>query len=500
MLIGEKMLKGILKVLDTKQMELLHDSALDVLEKTGLQIQGRFLLEALADAGCRVDFEQHRAWLKPELVEKQIKPLRDRYKHVRSSLWYPFCEKMPKDDVCWPDEFTIDYGYATPWIYDYQLDRYRSPTVQDQIEAIKLGNALDSAKAINAPYICAEFDSRTEIIESARILLMNTTKPGWVGTSCGAEVKYLAKMSELALEYNSDIGDAKKQPPIFVHAYCTTSPLKVDTRSCEVLKEALKYKFPVNFAPMPILGATTPITPAGSAVVAIAEILGCITATSLIEPDINYYATSISSEMDMRSSQVCFCTPAAILTDAMLHQFFREKHGIVLNVESAYVEAKKPGIQAAFMKVFRQMAFGATVSSSMPVGLLDNGSAFSPTQAMIDLDMNRAIYGFAKGAEVSPASINIDLINELQFCDKQTYLESEHTFKFFRDIVWDTTVFDRTYREDEIGCVESNEQILKKADKQWRQLVAEQPEIEVDSKFKKQLDEIVEAAKKELLS
>jgi trimethylamine:corrinoid methyltransferase-like protein len=48
----------------------------------------------------------------------------------------------------------------------------------------------------------------------------------------------------------------RTQPPLVVNAYCTTSPLKLDSRSCEVLEEALKYQFPVNFAPMPILGGT----------------------------------------------------------------------------------------------------------------------------------------------------------------------------------------------------------------------------------------------------
>ena len=46
------------------------------------------------------------------------------------------------------------------------------------------------------------------------------------------------------------------------------------------------------------------------------------------------------------------------------------------------VEAKTPGIQAAFMKTYRQMAFGATVSLPLPIGALDNGAVFSPTQAI----------------------------------------------------------------------------------------------------------------------
>lgn len=66
------MLRGLLQVIDRDQMRRLHEGALTVLENTGLILRGRFLLEALADAGCRIDFDQSRAWFRPDLVEKQV--------------------------------------------------------------------------------------------------------------------------------------------------------------------------------------------------------------------------------------------------------------------------------------------------------------------------------------------------------------------------------------------------------------------------------------------
>ncbi len=492
------MLKGLLRVLDESQMDRIHEAALRVLEKTGLVIRGDFLLRALADAGCRVDFESQRAWFKPDLVETQIEGQRDRYKMVRSSLWYPFCREMPVDDVALPDEFTCDYGFATPTIYDYPSGRFRSPTERDQIEMIKLGDALECVRAVCAPFICGDVDPRMEIIESSRVLLLNTKKPGWVGTSSAAEVKYLAEMAALATDNNQE--RLRTEPPIFVHAYCTTSPLKLEARCCEVLQEALKHKFPVNFAPMPILGGTTPVTPAGSAVIAAAEILGCITATTLIDPDVFYFSTVISGEMDMKTTQICYATPAAILTDAAVHQLFRYKYGIVCNVEPAYIEAKVPGIQAAFMKTFRQMALGSTVSHPLPIGLLDNGSVFSPTQAMIDLDVSKAIYGFARGIEVNEDTLCVELINDLEFCEKGTYLESDHTLRYFREILWDSRFFDRTYRQEEsLTTGEADDAILRKADQAWRDVVAKHQPTEVDSRFATELDRIVHAARNELL-
>ena len=491
------MLTGILRVVDDRQMDRMHEAILTVLEKTGLQIRGRFLLEALADAGCKVDFDNHRAWFKPELVERQVGAQRGRYKMVRSSLWYPHCREMPEHDVAWPDEFAVDFGHGTPWILDHRQG-YRQPTRQDQIDAIRLGNALEAVKAINAPFICGEFDPRMETIESSRLLLLNTRKPGWVGTSSSREVKYLADFADLATDHNKELFET--QPPIFVHAYCTTSPLKIDERSCSVCEAALPYKFPVNFAPMPILGATTPITAAGSVVVAAAEILGGITAVSLIDPDVYYFSTSISAEMDMRTTQVCYSTPAAILTDAALHQLFRYKYGIVHCVEPAYAEGKTPGLQSTFMKIYRQMALGCTASLSLPIGLLDNASVFSPAQAMIDLDLNRALYGFAEGIEVNDDTLCVDLIDKLEFCQSGTYLEAEHTLRHFRDVLWDSKFLDRTYGGIQPGHVGNGDnKVLDKADEAWRDLVARQEPLEVGPEFAVELDRIVEAAKKELL-
>jgi len=492
------MLKGFLRVIEPEQMERLHRGTLEVLERTGLRLQGEFLLRALADAGCRVDFAARRAWFPPELVERQIAAQRDRYRMVRSSLWYPFCRSLPTDDVAMPEEFIVDFGYGAPWIYDYPQGRFRKPTVQDQVDMIRLGEALPSVKAVNAPLICSEFDPRIETIESSRLLLLNSRKPGWVGTSAAGEVKYLAELAALAVGGDRDA--LRTQPPIFVAAYCTTSPLKLDTRSCGVLEEALQYGFPVNFAPMPILGATAPMTPAGAAIVAAAEILGCMTATSLINPDVYYFSTSITGEMDMKTTQVCYGTPAAILTDVALHQLFRRRYGLVHNVEPGYVEAKVPGLQAAFLKTYRQMAFGSTVSLPLPIGALDNAAAFSPTQAMIDLEMNEAIYKLGRGIEVSADTCAVELIHEMLFCERGTYLENEHTLAHFRDIGWNPRLFDRSYFDHTQPAPCGDERILQQADQTWRRLVASQSAPTLDAATRRELDRIVTAAKKELLA
>jgi len=251
---------------------------------------------------------------------------------------------------------------------------------------------------------------------------------------------------------------------------------------------------------MPILGATAPVTPAGAAVVAAAEILGCMTAATLVDPEVYCFSTSIAGEMDMRTTQVCYSTPAAILTDAILHQLFRERYGLVHNVEPAYVEAKVPGIQAATMKVFRHMALGAAASLSLGIGTLDNAAVFSPTQAMIDLETNEAIYRFFRGAEVSVETLALDLIQELEFCGRRTYLDSEHTLRHFREVGWNPRLFDRSYCDHTAPAPAGDERMLDKADRAWRELVAAARPPDIGPGLVREIDRIVAAARSELLA
>ena len=49
---------GLIQVLNQKEMDLLHESSLRVLEEIGMRIQHTDALTALAEAGCRVDPER----------------------------------------------------------------------------------------------------------------------------------------------------------------------------------------------------------------------------------------------------------------------------------------------------------------------------------------------------------------------------------------------------------------------------------------------------------
>jgi trimethylamine:corrinoid methyltransferase-like protein len=151
--------------------------------------------------------------------------------------------------------------------------------------------------------------------------------------------------------------------------------------------------------------------------------------------------------------------------------------------------------------MYRQMALGSTVSLPLPIGVLDNASAFSPVQAMIDLEMNRAIYEFARGIEISEQTINMDLLQKIGFGEKYNYLSSDQTLQYFRDILWNTDLLDTTYRKNEYYKTEEmDREILAKADSRWKELVSSCKEIDIAPEFKNKVQKVIDKAKRDLLS
>jgi len=146
------------------------------------------------------------------------------------------------------------------------------------------------------------------------------------------------------------------------------------------------------------------------------------------------------------------------------------------------------------------MAFGSTVSLPLAIGALDNGAVFSPTQAMLDLETNEALHKFYSGMDVTDETMCLDLIAEMEFGARRTYLDTEHTLRHFRQVGWQSRLFDRRYCDHTATVTLGDEKMLQDADRAWRELVAAQPDPEPNPALADQLDRIVAAARAELLA
>jgi trimethylamine:corrinoid methyltransferase-like protein len=110
-----------------------------------------------------------------------------------------------------------------------------------------------------------------------------------------------------------------------------------------------------------------------------------------------------------------------------------------------------------------------------------------------------ALHRFYSGMEVSDEAMCLDLIAEMEFGTRRTYLDTDHTLRHFRQIGWQPRLMDRRYCDHTAVAVLGDEKLLLNADQAWRKLVAAQPETEPNRALSAELDRIVAAARNELL-
>src|SRR2546422_8627580 len=60
-------------MLSEKQVRLVHDASLEILEKTGVLYENSKAIDIMEANGQKVDRERGVAWVKPELVERCLK-------------------------------------------------------------------------------------------------------------------------------------------------------------------------------------------------------------------------------------------------------------------------------------------------------------------------------------------------------------------------------------------------------------------------------------------
>jgi trimethylamine---corrinoid protein Co-methyltransferase len=340
------------------------------------------------------------------------------------------------------------------------------------------------------PEICSvsglidgDMDPRFEAVETMALLMKHSRKPGVVEPIYPEHVEYVARLGCI---YTGQL----RARPFFVSCHSITTPLVMDDRATQYMFECLRYGAPCGTVCQAVSGLSSPVTIAGTVVLACAEILAVWMMGQAVDPDVEVRGSVATGSLDMRTTEVCFASPEALLQDAGVIQLFEEFYGGGMGSVTTWIDAKVPGLQAAFEKTYKQMGDGPAMGRGigLSAGLLDAGATFSPTQAMLDLDLNAALWRYGRGAEVTPETIALELIEEIGIGGN--YLAHEHTLRHFRE-VWYPEILNRGVWAEAAPRSGCETHLLRRADERWRSATAAYAPFELDAYKVKAIDEVI---------
>ena len=469
------------RLLQDSEIQRIHDIALGFLKRVGYRIPHRPILERLEAKGCQVDHPSSTVRL-PDDAARRLESCARR--NARPPAHEPLLRRpLPR---------TVGVGHNYTCYYDLTEGRRRPATLDDVRRVVKAWHMMPQITHTGPCMTAQDVPTRIEPIVSYAEVMKLTPKVG------GAPEMMLAGQ----LPYLEELRAIQRGRAVRFHSSgCSVNRFSVDGRAADCLwavhRRGGLRDWWVNSCP--VAGVTAPVTLAGTVAVGVAETIGGWLAGWACGDEVTLGAIPLSGVVDMRSGSVLFSTPETIAIDSALHQFFREVYGIDVGLCIGYTDAKVPGLQALNDKLLKSLAYGwFTDHVGGQTGTLAAGNIYSPTQQVLDLELNRQTAQLARGIEVNEALLAADLIEHLAADPNGVFLTEDHTQRHWRDQLWIPRLLDRAAGWDSPPG-QADARVLRQAEQTWRDALASYTPPELDKQTVRAIDEVVRRARAHLL-
>ncbi|ATW27879.1 trimethylamine methyltransferase family protein [Candidatus Formimonas warabiya] len=465
------------EVLKKDQIEQIHETTMNVLEKIGVEFRYGPALDVFAKAGVKV--EGQRVFLSRKMVEEQIKKAPGQF-----TL---YARNPEKNVLLGGDSLVFTPGYGSPFITD--LDRgKRQGTLEDFHNLAKLSGA-SPYQDLTGGILVEPNDIPTgrRHVEMAYSCIKNSDKC-FMGSSYGDKcAQDIVKMMSLVFgpEWNP------VQKPALLTLINSITPLIFDERMLGALMEYAKTGQAVVITSLTMAGATGPATLAGSLVCQNAEVLAGITLAQLIREGTPVIYGSASSITEMSTGSLTIGAPEMSLLTAASAQMARYYHlpcrggGAISDVKTADAQAGYESMMNLLITEVSGINFVLHAA-----GIIESYNTISYEKFIIDDEICGMVKRIKKSFDVNQETLAFDVIKEVG--PGGHFLDKEHTFHHFRGEFYRPALSNRTTYE--MWKENGSRQAMEVANKKWKEILSnyQPPELpaQVDKALQKFMGEI----------
>ncbi|SDP49329.1 trimethylamine methyltransferase family protein [Desulforhopalus singaporensis] len=257
--------------LSVSEIEQVHHTALDILEKIGMGKPPEELKALALEKGCTISNEGRLCFprtLIEDILSKCI---------PRTVL--PSRGGAPVQ----LDDGFAHFGHigVAPSVVDFETGEYRDSTLVDLYDLNRLFDALPGMSTGDVPVSATNISDPGSVgVNTLYAILAATNKHAIVDMADQDQLEPMIQLLEMI------IGKDKKgidSPVTFI--YCpTTSPLNYEKKYMSMCLDVVKKGYPVTPLIAPMAGAAAPATLAGALAMTVAEALGVLAAVQMQSP------------------------------------------------------------------------------------------------------------------------------------------------------------------------------------------------------------------------
>jgi trimethylamine--corrinoid protein Co-methyltransferase len=391
------------KPLTEAGLRRIHEAALDVLERTGIQVLASECRDVFKAAGARVVESRDRVYISRAMVEDAV---------ASAARELVLCGRDPQYDLrlsgC---RVYMGTGGAAVKVLDLETGQARQTVLADVARIGRLVDALDNIHFYLRACVAHDCTNEQLDVNTAYAAFTNTSKHVMVNAFSPRGALEVLDIAALI----AGSPQALEERPIVSFTSCwVVSPLRYAPETVETLTALIRNNAAVALSSAPQAGATSPASLAGTLVQITAEELSGVVYTNLLRPGARVMMGFVPSVADLRSGNFTGgATEFALMNaaGAQIGQFY----GIPVYNSSALTDSKVPDVQAGYEKGITSLAAALAGSNFIhhSAGMLESLLTVAYEQYVIDDDINGSVMRGVRGIEVGDDQLAVDLIDKV---------------------------------------------------------------------------------------
>jgi trimethylamine--corrinoid protein Co-methyltransferase len=410
------------------QLEELHLATLEVLRRTGVRVHDAETLAQLEGAGCTVTDEN--------LVRFPAGVVENALQHVPSRV--VLCDRTGEPRMHLEGHRTyFGTGSDLPNTRDLDTGERRLSLLSDVERTARLADALPNLDFVMSMALPSDVPIATSDRRSFLAMVENTVKPIVFTAWDEAGLEDILAMAETVAGGRDEL---RLKP--FLLAYLEpTSPLRHSGVVCRKLKVMVDRGLPFVYAPGPVDGASSPVTPAGSMVLCNAEVLSGLVIAQLRRPGAPFVWGCGSGPLDMGTMVSTYSSPEFMLNCMGMAELAHYYYDVPVWGFSGCSDSKtadmQAGIESALWILWTALSGSNLVHD---VGYIESGLTCSYEMIVICDEIISLVRRLMRGIELDPEALAVDVIHQVG--PGGDYLAAPHTARHFRE-VWYPRFLDR---------------------------------------------------------
>lgn len=466
---------GSFKLLTEESIQRIHQTAIQIIEEVGFEVNSETALELFKRAGARVDHGKRLVRLPQKKVMELIGMAPS---EVR------LCGKDEKHDIILGGQrvYTGTGGTAL-YVYHQKTGQKQLASLDDLKRIARLVDNLDNIHLFLLPTYPNELPIEQVDVNRFFAALDNTSKHVMGGVYTLEGVNQVIRMAEIIAGSSEKLS----RRPLISMIACSISPFTMDGQYGDLVVAIAKKGIPLVCPAEPLCGATSPVTLAGNLVIQTVDSLMGIMLTQIINPGTPAIFGSVATNTDLRDLKYLAGSVEMGLLNAagaQMAQFYHLPFYATGGMTDSKVLDAQSGYESALTSLLCALAGANFIHDA--AGLMEFALTACYEKYVIDNEILGMVMRAVEGIKVNDDTLAYDLIKQVG--PGGNFVTAKHTRRFMRSEHYETTLSNRDSRDDWEtkgskttweGAADKVEEILAKHDYSLPQTIRDQVLAEI---------------------